>query len=98
MRAVGLVLLFSGLGPKIVAVRGWPLFWIALSGTAGAVSWLFYFKAIQIGSVSKIAPIDKLSMPLAVVLAVIILNEKYSKLNWFGLALIVVGAFLASLS
>lgn len=92
------VLLLSGLGSKIILVRGWPLFWIALSGTAGAVSWLFYFKAIQIGSVSKIAPIDKLSMPLAVILAVVILNEKYSKINWLGLLLIVIGAFLASLS
>lgn len=92
------VLFLSGLGSKIIMVRGWPLFWIALSGIAGAVSWLFYFKAIQIGSVSKIAPIDKLSMPLAVILAVVILNEKYSKLNWLGLLLIVIGAFLASVS
>ena len=91
------VLLISGLGARVVSVRGWPLFWIVVSGLAGAVSWLFYFKAIQIGSVSKIAPIDKLSMPIAVILAVLVLNEKYSKLNWFGLALIVVGAFLASL-
>lgn len=92
------VLFISGLGSKISTVRGWPLFWIGASGVAGAVSWLFYFKAIQIGSVSKIAPIDKLSMPLAVFLAVIILNEKYSKLNWFGLGLIVIGAFLAALN
>lgn len=92
------VLFLSGLGSKIILVRGWSLFWIALSGAAGAVSWLFYFKAIQIGSVSKIAPIDKLSMPLAVILAVVILNEKYSKINWLGLLLIVIGAFLASLS
>lgn len=92
------VLIFSGLGVKVFAVRGWPLFWIAASGFAGAISWLFYFKAIQIGSVSKIAPIDKLSMPLAVVLAVLVLNEKYSKLNWLGLFLIVIGAFLAALS
>ena len=92
------VLFISGLGSKVLAVRGWPLFWIGASGVAGAVSWLFYFKAIQIGSVSKIAPIDKLSMPLAVVLAVVILNEKYSKLNWLGLLLIVIGAFLAALN
>jgi transporter family protein len=92
------VLFISGLGSKISTVRGWPLFWIGASGVAGAVSWLFYFKAIQIGSVSKIAPIDKLSMPLAVFLAVVILNEKYSKLNWLGLGLIVIGAFLAALN
>ena len=92
------ILVISGLSTKVLNVRGWPLFWIAASGIAGAVSWLFYFKAIQIGSISKIAPIDKLSMPLAVVLAVIILNEKYSKVNWLGLLLIVIGAFLAAVS
>jgi transporter family protein len=92
------VLFISGLGSKISTVRGWPLFWIGASSVAGAVSWLFYFKAIQIGSVSKIAPIDKLSMPLAVFLAVVILNEKYSKINWLGLGLIVIGAFLAALN
>ena len=95
---LGGVLFASGLGAKVIQVRGWPLFWIGASGVAGAVSWLFYFKAIQIGSVSKIAPIDKLSMPLAVLLAVVILNEKYSKLNWLGICLIVAGALLASLS
>jgi len=92
------VLVISGLSTKALQVRGWPLFWIAVSGIAGAVSWLFYFKAIQIGSISKIAPIDKLSMPLAVILAVIILNEKYSRVNWLGLLLIVIGAFFASVS
>lgn len=92
------VLVISGLSTKVLNVRGWPLFWIAASGIAGAVSWLFYFKAIQIGNISKIAPIDKLSMPLAVILAVIILNEKYSKVNWLGLLLIVIGAFLAAVS
>ena len=92
------VLVISGLSTKVLHVRGWPLFWIAASGIAGAVSWLFYFKAIQIGSISKIAPIDKLSMPLAVILAVVILNEKYSKVNWLGLLLIVIGAFFASVS
>ena len=91
------VLVISGQGSKVWTVRGWPLFWIAASAVAGAVSWLFYFKAVQIGSVSKIAPIDKLSMPLAVVLAVVILNEKYSKMNWLGILLIVIGALLASL-
>jgi len=91
--------LISAVCASLVAIFGKVgLFWIGASCVAGAVSWLFYFKAIQIGSVSKIAPIDKLSMPLAVFLAVVILNEKYSKLNWLGLGLIVIGAFLAALN
>lgn len=75
-----------------------PMLWIVLSGGAGAVSWLFYFKAIELGNVARVAPIDKLSMPLAVILAVLLLHEKYAWFNWVGVALIVCGAFLASMS
>jgi transporter family protein len=69
---------------------------IVLSGVAGATSWLFYFKAIQLGKVSQVAPIDKLSMPLAVLLAVVILGEKPTPLNWLGMLLIATGAYLAA--
>jgi transporter family protein len=71
---------------------------IALSGVAGAVSWLFYFKAIQVGQVSKVAPVDKLSMPLAVVLAVVMLGEKPGMWNWVGVGLIAIGGYLTALS
>jgi transporter family protein len=82
---------------KLHAVRGWPLLSIVLSGVAGAVSWLFYFKAIQLGKVSQVAPVDKLSMPFAVILAVLILQERFAWFNWMGVALVVGGAYLASL-
>jgi bacterial/archaeal transporter family protein len=85
------------LWPKLQTVTGKALLAITLSGIAGALSWLFYFKAIQLGNVSKVAPIDKLSMPLAVLLAVLILNERPSALNWLGIALIASGAYLATL-
>ena len=49
---------------------------IVLSGAAGAASWIFYFKALKLAEVSKVAPIDKLSMPLGIVLAVIFLHER----------------------
>jgi len=71
---------------------------IFLSGVAGAMSWLFYFKAIKLGTVSQATPIDKLSMPLAVVLAVIILGERPLWLNWCGVILIVIGTYLTSIS
>ena len=70
---------------------------IVLSGVAGAVSWLFYFRAIQIGQVSQVAPIDKLSMPFAVVLAVLILRDRPSVWNWLGVLLIVGGGYLAAM-
>jgi len=69
---------------------------IALSGVAGALSWLFYFKAIQVGTVSQVAPIDKLSMPLAVLLAVLILGDRPTGVNWLGIAMIAAGAYLAA--
>ena len=51
------------------------LLFVALSGIAGATSWLFYFLALKYGPVSKVAPIDKLSVVFAVILAVILLGE-----------------------
>src|ERR1700678_3093081 len=62
--------------PKI---RGWAVVMIALSGLAGATSWLFGFKAYAAGGeVSQVAPIDKLSVPLAAVLAFFLLRDRPS--------------------
>lgn len=88
-----------------VALRLWPevttiprkaFVGIALSGAAGAASWLFYFRAIQLGHVSQVAPIDKLSMPFAVLLAVLIFGDRPTAVNWAGVAMIVAGGYLAS--
>lgn len=93
---VGLVSV-AGLWSGVRLITGWPLVWVVGSGLAGAISWLFYFKAIQAGGVAKVAPIDKLSMPLAVLLAVLLLHEKFSWPNWLGVGLIVLGAALTAL-
>jgi transporter family protein len=85
-----------GLWPKTESIPQKAFIGIILSGAAGATSWLFYFRAIQLGHVSKVAPIDKLSMPFAVLLAVLILGDRPSWLNWAGVALIVAGGYLAS--
>jgi len=87
-----------GVWTKLPTLHGRAIWMIVLSGVAGAVSWLFYFRAIQLGHVSQVAPIDKLSMPFAVVLAVLILRDRPSGLNWLGVVLIVAGGYLASLS
>lgn len=73
------------------------LFIIALSGVAGALSWLFYFMAIKEGKVSQVAPIDKLSVVFAVIFAVIIFGEKISFLSAIGVAMIAAGAVLVAL-
>jgi bacterial/archaeal transporter family protein len=88
---------FMGLFSKLSTLSPRPLIMITLSGLAGALSWLFYFRAIQLGSIFQVAPIDKLSMPLAVVLAVLLLQERPTSLNWLGIAMIAAGAYLAAI-
>lgn len=73
------------------------LFIIALSGVAGALSWLFYFMAIKEGKVSQVAPIDKLSVVFAVIFAAIIFGEKISLISAIGVAMIAAGAVLVAL-
>lgn len=74
------------------------IFIIALSGIAGALSWLFYFMAIKVGKVSQVAPIDKLSVVFAVVFAAILFGEKISLWGGVGVALIAIGAILVALN
>lgn len=73
------------------------LLFILLSGVAGALSWLFYFMAIKEGSVTKVAPIDKLSVVFAVLLAVILLGEKISLVAAVGVGLITLGTLMVAL-
>ena len=83
--------------PAIIADKK-TLLYIVLSGLAGALSWLFYFWALKFGKVSQVAPIDKLSVVIATVLAVVILGEKINFLNALGIVLIAVGALIVSIS
>ncbi len=69
---------------------------LAASGTMGALSWIFMFRAYQLAPVSKVNPIDKLSMPISIVLAVLLLGERPTALNWLGIVTIVVGVYLAT--
>jgi transporter family protein len=67
---------------------------LLLSGIFTGVSWLAYFRALQLGQASRVAPIDKLSLPLTVLLAVFVLHEP---MNWrlgLGVGLMVAGALL----
>ena len=69
---------------------------ILLAGICGGLSWIFVFRAIQLADVSKVAPIDKLSLPLGILLAVAFLGERPNRTNWLGIALVVGGAYLAT--
>ena len=71
---------------------------ITLSGIAGACSWLFYFLALKHGKISQVAPVDKLSVVFAVVLAVIIFGEKVSALQLLAIILVAAGGLLLAIS
>jgi len=77
-------------------IEGKALLFIVLSGIAGAMSWLFYFYAIQKGQASTAAAIDRLSIVFVFILAIIFLGEKFTWGAVFGAVLIVVGAFFMS--
>lgn len=83
--------------PDIIANRKAFLF-IVFSGVAGALSWLFYFLALKFGTVPKVAPIDKLSVVISTILAVLFLGERLSKLNSIGVGLIAIGAIIVAIS
>ena len=64
---------------------------LVLSGLATGASWLCYYKAIQIGDVSKVVPIDKLSVVFTLVLAFVFLHEKFNAKSLVGCILIAAG-------
>lgn len=67
---------------------------LVLSGIATGLSWLFYFKAIQIGDVSRVAPIDKLSVVLTICLSFLLLKEPVSPRVILGAVLITCGSIV----
>lgn len=67
---------------------------LVLSGVATGVSWLAYFRALQLAPASRVAPIDKLSLPLTIVLAMVFLGEAVGWRLAAGVALMTAGALL----
>jgi transporter family protein len=76
------------------SVNSKTLFFIILSGIAGAISWLFYFFAIKIGPASAVAAIDKTSIVFVFILALIFLGESFTYMKAGGALLVVLGALL----
>ena len=95
------VLIFSwlmvfvvGSQETISAIGGRTLLFLVLSGLATGASWLCYFKALQLGDVNKVVPIDESSTVLTILLAAIFLQEGVSLTKGIGVVLIAVGTFL----
>lgn len=70
------------------------LLFLVLSGIATGLSWVFYFKALQLGNVSQVAPIDKLSVVLTIALGFVILKEPVTVKEIVGAGLIVAGSIV----
>lgn len=79
-------------GILTITKRSW--IFLILSGLATGASWLCYYKAIQDGQVSKVVPIDKLSVIITLVLAFVFLHEKFSIKSAIGCVLIAAGTLL----
>ena len=82
--------------PQVFADKKALLF-VALSGIAGALSWLFYFLALKDGAVTQVAPIDKLSVVFAVVIAVLIFGERVSFMHGIAIVMIAAGGLLLAI-
>lgn len=73
------------------------LVFLTLSGLATGASWVCYFRALQLGEASKVAPIDKFSLVLVALFAVAFLGERPSLRDWTGIAMVAGGVVLLAL-
>jgi transporter family protein len=88
------IVFFLGEHRSLAAVSRRSLTFLFLSGLATGVSWLAYFRALQLGPASRVAPIDKLSLPLTIVLAALVLGEAVGWKVAVGVTLMTIGALL----
>ncbi|PGH24905.1 EamA family transporter [Fusobacterium animalis] len=75
-----------------ISKKSW--LFLILSGLATGASWLCYYKALQLGEVSKVVPIDKLSIVMTIILAFIFLGEQITLKTLIGCCLIIAGTFV----
>ena len=88
------IVFFSGHFSQVKTVPRYTWLFLILSGISTGLSWLFYFKAIQLGDVSRGAPVDKLSVVLTIILAFLLLKEPVSPKVIAGGILICAGSIL----
>lgn len=96
--ALGLLVFVTGQTEQISSLSPKTILFLVLSGLATGASWLCYFKALQLGKVSQVAPIDKLSVVFVALIAAAFLGEKLSVIGWSGVALIGAGAVLVAVA
>ena len=78
--------------PRALSAK--TLLFLSLSALATGASWVCYFRALQVGEASKVAPVDKFSLVLVAVFAVAVLGERPSMREWLGIALVAGGVLV----
>ena len=84
----------TGQWPRLSDIGVRSIVVLALSGLGTGASWLCYFRALQVGDASRVAPIDKLSVVFVAIFATLFLGESLSPLNWVGVAMVAIGVVL----
>lgn len=90
------LLWFTGEYESLSELSGRTVLFLVLSGLATGASWLCYFRALQIGQASQVAPIDKLSVVFVALIGAFFLGERLSATGWTGIVLIAGGAVLVA--
>ena len=98
VRTLVIVVVLGGLllmtGQKVATIPIRSYMFLALSGLATGASWLCYFRALKLGDAAQVAPLDKLSVVVVAIFAVIFLGERLLPRDAVGIALITIGAIL----
>lgn len=91
------ILWITGRWQAPASVTGRSYAFLVMSGVATGLSWLCYFRALQLGRAAAVAPIDKLSVVLVAVFGALFLGERLSMVGWLGIALVGAGAVIVAL-
>jgi transporter family protein len=90
----GAIVLQTGSWTTLRDAQPRSLMFLAASGLATGLSWLCYFRALQMGDAARVAPVDKLSVVFVAVIAFFVLGEKLDGLSWLGVVLVTAGVGL----
>lgn len=92
--SLALMLYATGQYQSLSSISARSYLFLVLSGLATGASWICYFRALQLGQASQVAPVDKLSVVLVAVLGVTLLGEKLDLRQWAGISLVTLGVVM----
>lgn len=96
--ALGLLLTLTGKFRGLGGISGRGAVFLVLSGLATGASWVCYFRALKLGTVSQVAPVDKLSVVLVAIFGALFLGDQLSPMAWLGVGLVGAGALIIALA